>query len=93
METAPGPASVSLRTLVGYANHEVSSKKIRSPNWSLGSKPIIRIENLSPGPATANIFKSVKIEDKFIRTGRIFGPRSSLHGQTKELSKENLRIC
>ena len=80
-----------MRTLVGYIDHDVSSKKTRSPNWSLGSKPIIRIENKSPGPATESVYKSTKFEDKFTRNGRVFQQASALHGQTKELSKMILK--
>lgn len=75
-----------MRTLVGYIDHDVNSKKTRAPNWSLASKPIIRIENKSPGPAAANIYKPKKGEDRFTRNGRVFSRASALHGQTKELS-------
>lgn len=70
-----------MRTLVGYINHDVNSKKARAPNWSMGSKPTTKIENKSPGPASVGI-------EKFTRNGKIYSPAYSLYCKTKELSKK-----
>lgn len=85
--TGPSPADYLLRSLTGYHGHEVSSRKMRAPQWTIGSAGT-RFQKYplsSPGPAAYDAQHLSQVT----RFGKPSGISHTIGNRNKELSNDN----
>jgi hypothetical protein len=75
--TGPGPASISLPTLIGGTSKE--SNKSNAPSFSLHGRPKNRLDNVGPGPATYDL-------TALTHTGKCHPGGTVISGRLKEPS-------